>query len=113
MEKSGEKNAYYCEVCRGYIVTVNLDDGVTPSGLACRVKGEPGVEGNDCDGRMTSLFYPEQPWPEKDGYNTPIPTEPTHEWYKPGPDEYHKASAEMKQHVDKGGLQLRDIRVAA
>jgi hypothetical protein len=86
------KNAYWCEDCRGYVVTLDVDKGVTPMFLACRVKGEPDDPANDCKGTMRSMMYPAPPWPKHDGFGSEIPTEPTWEWY---------------EHVRKGGLLLR------
>lgn len=103
------KNAYWCEDCHGYIVTVDIDEGVTPMFLACRVKGEPNAPGNDCKGTSRSMMYPAEPWPEKDGFGHPIPTEPTWEWYAPGLDEANALSRDAFEHVQKGGLLLRRI----
>lgn len=112
MERAGEKNAYYCGTCRGYIVTVNLDDGTTPFMLACRVAGEPSDALNLCDGRMKSMFYPAAPWPERDGFGTLIPTEPTHEWYAPKGAELkriRRSDPQTAEHVRRGGLLLRRV----
>lgn len=103
-------NAYWCPKCHGYIVTEDIDRGVTPMFLACRVKGEPDSPENDCDGTMQSMMYPDPPWPAEDGYGHAIPTTPTWEWYAPG----RTALKAMKRrdlatydHVRKGGLLLR------
>lgn len=103
----GEKNAYHCGECHGYVVTIDVDDGVTPMFLACRVLGEPSDPANLCDGQMSSMMYPDEPWPATDGYGTEIPTEPTWEWYKPERVEYLGLSRPAKEHCDKGGLSLR------
>lgn len=102
-----QRNAYYCNECRGYIVTIDLDEGVTPMFLACRVAGEAG-HANPCQGTMQSMMYPQPPWPETDGYGTPIPTEPTWEWYSPDRNEYRRLDMQVKEHVDLGGLLLRE-----
>lgn len=110
----GKRNAYYCDVCRGYVVTIDRDAGVTPMFLACRVKGDPRDPANDCKGRSRSMMYPPEPWPEEDGYGTPIPTEPTWEWYMPDEDECKRLKGEdlgAWEHVEKGGLLLRPIAV--
>lgn len=107
--KAGDKNAYYCEDCRGYLVVVHADDGVTPMFLACRVKGEPTDPANDCKGRSHSLMYPTEPWPEKDGFGTAIPTEPTYEWYAPDERERRTLKPDTLDHVERGGLLLRPI----
>jgi hypothetical protein len=103
-------NAYWCKVCGHYIVTVDLDEGVTPMFLACRVQGEPNDPANTCTGTMQSMMYPPHPWPKTDGFGVAIPTEPTWEWYKP--DERELARMRRKdpagyEHVRKGGLLLR------
>lgn len=118
-ERVGERNAYYCQTCRGYIVTVNLNDGTTPFMLACRVKGEPGDPDNDCRGLMRSMYYPAQPWPKTDDYDNPIPTEPTYEWYILDPIEWKRlakkarhgdsASEQTLDHITRGGLLLRRV----
>lgn len=102
------KNAYWCSDCHGYIVTVDVDEGVTPAFLACRVKGEPTDPGNDCKGHMRSMWYPKEPWPDEDGLGNPIPTEPTWEWYKPTPEQLRRiGNPELTDHVERGGLDLR------
>lgn len=109
---SGErnKNAYWCPECHGYVVTVDVDEGVTPMFLACRVKGDPRDQANDCKGQMQSMMYPVEPWPERDGFDTPIPTEPTWEWYAPGSTERKRLRRDepgVYEHVERGGLLLR------
>lgn len=106
----GEKNAYFCDDCHGYIVTVDRDEGVTPMFLACRVKGEPTDPENDCEGTSRSMMYPGEPWPEEDGLGHPIPTEPTWEWYTPEAEEILTLDVESVDHVRKGGLLLRQIK---
>jgi hypothetical protein len=103
------KNAYYCEACGGYVVTIDRDEGVTPMFLACRVKGEPTDPRNDCKGTSRSMMYPAEPWPEKDGFGQPIPTEPTWEWYMPSTDEANALDRDVFEHVQKGGLLFRRI----
>lgn len=109
----GEKNAYWCEDCHGYVVTRDRDDGVTPMFLACRVKGEPTDPDNDCTGTMRSMMYPAEPWPERDELGGEIPTEPTWEWYTPGRRELRKYGAETRDHVERGGLLLRRIEATS
>jgi hypothetical protein len=107
-----KKNAYYCEECRGYIVTIDRDEGVTPMFLACRVKGDPADASNDCKGTSRSMMYPPEPWPEKDGFGKAIPTEPTWEWYAPDSDERKRLRRHDPgtfDHVDRGGLLLRPV----
>jgi hypothetical protein len=101
-EAAGGKNAYFCEACHRYIVTVNLVQGTTPMFLSCRA-----TEG--CTGRMTSCMYPPHPWPEEDGFGNKIPKEVTHEWYIPVSSEFNKLTREGQEHVQKGGLLLRQV----
>lgn len=113
MSTEGKKNAYFCESCQGYVITIDRDEGVTPMFLACRVKGDPKDAANDCDGRMTSTMYPDEPWPPEDGYGNAIPTEPTWEWYKPDAEETAKLEPGTREHVERGGLMLRQIEVSS
>jgi hypothetical protein len=94
----GKKNAYQCRKCGKYTITVDVDEGVTPMLLGCRADGslEP-----TCEGQAVSMFYPPEPWPDD------VPTEPQFEWFRPTGAEYDALSPEMKEHVDKGGLDLR------
>lgn len=85
----GDLNAYFCVVCEGYIVTIDVALGVTPMFLNCHVLGKPGSPGNTCPGLSRSMMYPDPPWPEKDNCGTPIPTEPTWEWYRPSNADIH------------------------
>jgi hypothetical protein len=103
MSFEGKKNAYYCEDCKGYIVTIDRDEGVTPMFLACRT-------GRSCKGSMRSMMYPDEPWPAVDGFGNPIPTEPTWEWYRPDSNKVRKMSRDMKEHIAKGGLDLGRIK---
>ena len=106
---TGRCNAYWCDSCHGYIVTVDRDEGVTPMFLACRVKGDPRAPGNPCAGQMRSMMYPKQPWPATDGYGNAIPTTPTWEWYAPDAAERAALDDASLEHVEKGGLLLRQI----
>lgn len=90
------ENVYTCPKCEGFTVTVDIDEGVTPMFLNCRASGEEG----DCDGMAVSAMYPKGPRPAR------IP-EPAWEWFKPDGDEYENLSPAMKDHVDRGGLDIR------
>jgi len=59
----GRKNAYECDSCRAYIVTIDRHPGVTPFGVKC---GHCGA----LEGRSK-------------GYRVSQHLEPTHEWYRP------------------------------
>lgn len=102
------KNAYYCEECGGYVVTIDRDEGVTPMFLACRVKGEPTDPRNDCKGTSRSMMYPPEPWPE-DHFALENGAPPTWEWYSPDTDEANALNRDTFEHVQKGGLLLRRI----
>ena len=87
-------NVYTCDKCGGKTVTRDVHEGVTPFMLRCRASGHEG----DCDGKAYSAMYR-------------VPKElgliPMWEWFKPVGSEYNKLSDAMKEHVDKGGLDLR------
>lgn len=113
MSFENRKNAYWCRECKGYVVTIDVDEGVTPMFLACRVKGDPTDDANDCKGMMHSMMYPAEPWPATDGFDAAIPTIPTWEWYMPDEAELERYRREgdmaMLEHVHKGGLALRKV----
>lgn len=96
---AGAKNAYFCETCGGYTVTIHADEGVTPMFLTCRASGDV----KDCLGRAVSMMYPKEPWPEA------VPSEPQFEWYKPSPEQTRKMPAYERMHYQEGGLDLRRI----
>ena len=99
---TGRVNAYKCDSCGRYTVTIDRDEGVTPMFLACRADG---TEDFKCNGRAVSLGYPQGP--------TPDWAVPAWEWYKPSRIEMHGLSPEMRDHVQRGGLMLRKIVRAA
>jgi hypothetical protein len=106
--QSERKNAYYCAKCGGYVVTRDVDEGVTPMFLACRVKGELTDPRNDCKGTSRSMMYPPEPWPD-DHPALANGAPATWEWYSPSEDERRGLNAETREHVNKGGLLLRRI----
>jgi hypothetical protein len=64
--------------------------------IRCRATGQEG----DCDGMAQSSMY-----------RVPADTpEPGWEWFKPCGSEYRKLSRQMRDHVDKGGLDIRRKR---
>jgi hypothetical protein len=85
----GKKNQYYCVSCRRAVVTVDRDDGVTPMLIPCQF---------GCKAVMHSAFYK---------VNQDLPA--THEWYRPGEEELKNASPAMRDHVSRGGLDIRKI----
>ena len=84
-------NVYRCPECRGEMVTVDVDEGVTSFMLRCRT-----TEG--CRGMAESSFYRLPP-----GHHAP----PAWEWYRPTPDEAKAAGPAMAEHARKGGLFIR------
>lgn len=116
----GKKNLYVCDCCHKAVATWEVDEGVTPMFLACRVEGDPSPD--KCQGTMQSQMYPPEPWPgrmtahlssvEKNGQVTTVEVEVatppvTYEWFKPDGRSYRKLPPEMRDHVDRGGLDLR------
>ena len=92
----GRINVWTCPKCGGHTVCIDIHEGVTPFMLRCRASGREG----DCDGMATSAFYPKGAPPSHI-------TEPAWEWFKPTGSEYRKLSRAMREHVDKGGLDIR------
>lgn len=92
MEKD-RRNIYTCDECFGQIVTLDVDEGVTPMFLRCRATPK-------CEGNMSSAMYPKR---------LPIKYKPTYEWYKPTGKAFKKLNSGMKDHVERGGLDLRPI----
>lgn len=89
----GRKNIYCCEDGH-YIVTVDRDEGVTPFMTpfmtTCKAPG--------CKKHMQSSMY--RVFDQR--------LAATHEWYRPGAIEV--LSPGEQQHVDQGGMLLRNIR---
>lgn len=84
----GKKNIYTCDTCGGHIVTVDIDAGVTPFMIACKVA-------ETCEGRMRSSLYRVFDQSMRASF----------EWYRPGAPQ--SLSAHTLDHVMKGGLLLR------
>jgi len=97
MSFQGKKNIYTCP--KGHqTVTVDVDDGTTPFMLRCRQR--------DDDGKHNCTEFS-----QSSGYNlTPDQQlfEPEYEWFKP--TSLKGYSADMKEHLLKGGLELRKIK---
>ncbi|WP_407155192.1 hypothetical protein [Bradyrhizobium sp. STM 3557] len=87
----GKKNIYVCEKCRGHVVTVDVDAGVTPFMIACEA-----VE--KCSGMMKSSMY--RVFDQDIGAS--------HEWYRPSIAT--SLSGATLDHVMKGGLLLRRVK---
>lgn len=85
----GRKNLYTCTTCRGQVVTIDTDKGVTPFMISCRAT-------SGCDGFMNSSFYScDQTRPAQ------------FEFYRP--ETIDGMDPETKEHVRKGGLLLRPM----
>lgn len=82
------KNKYTCQECKRYVVTIDVDEGVTPFMMGC-----PFI---DCVGMMHSSFY-----------NVDVDDEPSFEWYKPDEAEIAKLESNTRDHVERGGLLRR------
>lgn len=87
---------YECERCKAYIVTIDIDRGVTPMYMRCQ--SESGV----CSGLMRSYGYPVEARP-------PFIPDPQWEWYRPEVNALGRFDNddEMNEHILSGGLLLR------
>lgn len=96
----GRENVYECDTCRGFIVTIDIDRGVTPMRLVCM--------SDTCNGSMTSYGYPARPKPEH------IP-DAQWEWYRPEVNALGRFDNddEENEHILRGGLLLRGIKDGA
>lgn len=88
----GKKNSYTCQACAGQIITVDIDDGVTPFALDCRAK-------KGCNGIMYSAFY---------RVDQSLPAQ--FEWFKPVSLKGYDAA--MREHIRLGGLDIRAAQSA-
>lgn len=84
----GKKNIYTCEKCKGHIVTVDLERGVTPFMIGCKSTV-------NCKGMMQSSMYRV--------FDQEMRAD--HEWYKP--TAVQSLSPWERDHVSQGGLLLR------
>jgi hypothetical protein len=88
----GRKNLYTCDICRGEVVTLDLDEGTTPFMLSCLATPK-------CQGLMQSSFYQCDPLRPHQ-----------YEWVKA--DHLEEYDPNMQEHIRKGGLVLRRREVA-
>lgn len=84
----GKKNIYVCDKCKGHVVTIDKDEGVTPFMIECKAT-------IFCDGMMQSSFYRVFDQNMRADW----------EWYRPTAPEIVKPH--LQHHVDQGGLLLR------
>ena len=90
--EKGWVNGYHCDDCRDIIWTITADAGTTPMLLACRSK-------ENCRGTMHSTWG-----------RQPFPIEELHirwEWFMP--DDFSSYGEDMRQHLEAGGLDLRQV----
>ena len=88
----GNKNVYVCQVCGKGVVTIDIEDGVTPFMIGCKA-----TEG--CEGDMYSSFY---------DVDQSLPAQ--FEWYRPTISQYpQEAQGFMRKHIEQGGLEIRAI----
>jgi len=85
----GQINQYTCRECDRNIVTIDVDEGVTPFMLACRAT-------DGCKGMMVSGMY-----------RVDQTLKPQFEWYQPTPKKIKKLNPEMRDHCERGGLLIR------
>lgn len=84
-------NRYDCPKCGGFIVTIDRNAGATPAFLRCRAS-------KDCHGDMVSSWY-----------RVPQNLVPAYEWRRPTKGEYLRMHPAMREHVDRGGLEIYPI----
>ncbi len=92
------RNAYICKSCRHVVLIVYIHDGTTPFLIECE----------SCGGEAQSFMHvlpPVLSLPQ--GFEA---LEPTKEWYSPAGDieAMAKLTPAKQEHVNKGGVLLRD-----
>lgn len=96
MSERGEVNGWRCDNCARTMYAIHVHDGVTPMFLGCR-------QTVACHGMGVSLMYPPPPVPP------PVLGEIKWEWYRPDDAERNRLDPQSSDHVEKGGLLLRDL----
>ena len=86
----GKANIYVCATCRGHIVTRDRDVGVTPFMIPCKAA-------DGCTGMMQSSMYRV--------FDQSI--RESHEWFRP--HSLKGLSPAGRDHVERGGLMLREV----
>lgn len=99
MKNQGRINGWGCEECGEYTYVIHVDEGTTPFYLGCRATER-------CSGLGKSLFYPNTPPPQR------VKDQVKWEWYKPKRKEYNSLSKDVMDHVDRGGVLIRDLTEA-
>jgi len=101
----GKKNAYHCDKCGAWLITIDIDKGVTPFSMQCKVE-RWGVNAHyRCEGTLLSNFYPPEPWPPN------VSSIPEWEWYRPSKEEIQGYKPEYQEYYRQGGLKLRKILI--
>ena len=90
--RKGKLNIYTCDVCFEHIVSVDLDEGVSPFMINCQVT-------DGCKGYMESSIY--------HVYDQRM--RPDIVWYRPTEKEQAKMSQAMRDHITHGGLDMRPM----
>lgn len=94
-DKQGFKNkinGWICERCRKVHVCIDVDSGITPFIIKCKMT-------QSCNGIAYSCMY---------RLVTNLP--PQFEWYRPKPEENFEGNSALIEHINRGGLIIRDIR---
>lgn len=90
-------NCYVCDNCKTITKTIDIDSGVTPFIHSCK----------NCGGMAKSTFY----------RDIEPRLKPTEEWYRPTLEQIlkfnKKGNIAMVDHILKGGLAVRKIKVKA
>lgn len=102
MSGRGEINGWRCDTCGQVTYAVHVDDGVTPMFLACRAEGLDPRQAR-CKGMGQSLMYPPPPVPEH------VVKAVAWEWFRPGRRALKRMDAGMRDHIERGGLDLRPL----
>lgn len=86
-------NTYTCPY--GHVtITIDIDEGVTPMMLRCKQKAN--------DGKHNCTEFAKSSW-----YNCDQSLTPEYEWFKPKTLKGY--NSQMKEHLSKGGLDIRKI----
>jgi hypothetical protein len=95
---SGKYNAYTCATCEKAFLTLDVDEGATPTFMRCLA-----TEG--CKGSAMSAGYPEGDPPEYMG-------DAIVHWVKPSAEELGRLSPGMVTHVKEDGLIAKPTEAA-
>lgn len=96
--KLEKRNAYFCKECRKVIITVDVDEGVTPMFIQCP----------HCEDLTAYSFMYQVPGCMRHDFTKGINILPAdYEWYKPDEKETLMLSKAEAENVFKGGLLMR------